>query len=173
MSGHRDSTLRLSGMQKLDGKSATVKDHKRGGIDGLAFSPDGNMLASSTMDGTMLHTFPKGRPLARHIHGIPFPRNLVFSPDGTHVIGSGYLGRETIGKKRFVHKWDAATGELLMSTPTEHTDQLEALAVSPDGNTVLTGSWDGTIHKWGLRTGTDLFTFATGHGRGPQRTGFF
>ena len=112
VSGHRDSTLRLWDAE-TGRKSATVKDHKRGGIDGLAFSPDGNMLASSTMDGTMLHTFLKGKPLARHIHGIPFPRNLVFSPDGTRIIGSGYLGRETIGKKRFVHKWDAATGELL------------------------------------------------------------
>ena len=171
VSGHRDSTLRLWNAE-TGWKSATVKDHKRGGIDGLAFSPDGNMLASSTMDGTMLHTFRKGRPLVRHIHGIPFPRNLVFSPDGTRIIGSGYLGRETIGKQRFVHKWDAATGELLMSTPTAHTDQLEALAVSPDGNTVLTGSWDGTIHKWDLKTGTDLSTFATGHGRGPRALAF-
>ena len=59
-----------------------------------------------------------------------------------------------------------------MSTPTAHTDQLEALAVSPDGNTVLTGSWDGTIHKWDLKTGTDLSTFATGHGRGASALAF-
>ena len=171
VSGHRDSTLRLWDAE-TGWKSATVKDHKPGGIDGLAFSPDGNMLASSTWDGTILHAFPKGKLLARHSHGVPFPRNLVFSPDGTRIIGSGYLGRETVGKKRFVHKWDAATGELLMSTPTEHTDQLEALAVSPDGNTVLTGSWDGTIHKWDLKTGIDLSTFATGHGRGARALAF-
>ena len=171
VSGHRDSTLRLWEAE-TGWKSATVKDHKPGGIDGLAFSPDGNMLASSTWDGTMLHAFPKGKLLARHIHGIPFPRNLVFSPDGTRIIGSGYLGRETIGKQRFVHKWDAATGKLLMSTPTAHTGQLEALAVSPDGNTVLTGSWDGTIHRWDLKTGTDLSTFATGHGRGTRALAF-
>ena len=60
----------------------------------------------------------------------------------------------------------------MISTPTAHTDQLEALAVSPDGNTVLTGSWDGTIHKWDLKTGTDLSTFATGHGRGPRALAF-
>ena len=170
-SGHWDSVLRLWDAE-TGRKLSILREHKRSGIDGLAFSPDGNMLVSSTIDGTMVHTFPKGKPLARHIHRVPFPRDLVFSPDGTHIIGSGYLGRETIGKKRFVHKWDTATGELLMSTPTEHTDQLEALAVSPDNNTVLTGSWDGTIHKWDLKTGTDLSTFATGHGRGPRALAF-
>ncbi len=170
-SGHRDSILRLW-KAETGRKFATVRDHKRGGIDGLAFSPDGKMLASSTLDGTMLHTFPKGKPMVRNMYGVPFPRNLVFSPDGTNIIGSGYLGRETIGKKRFVHKWDAITGRLLMSIPTEHTDQLEALAVSPDGSTILTGNWDGTIHKWDLETGTDLSTFATGHGRGVRVLAF-
>ena len=170
-SGHRDSTLRFW-KSETGGKLATVKDHKRGSIEGLTFSPDGKMLASSTLDGAMLHAFPKGKPLARHIHRVPFPENLVFSPEGTSIIGSGYLGRETIGKKRFVHKWDAATGELLMSTPTTHTDQLMALAVSPDGGAILTGSWDGTIHQWDTATGTYLSTFATGHGRGASTLEF-
>ena len=164
VSGHRDGTARLWDAE-TGRKISAFREHKRAGINDVAFSPDGKILMSSTYDGTVLQTFQKGKRLTRKMSYVPFPEHLVFSPDGTHIIGSGYLGRETIGKKRFVHKWDAVTGRLLMSTPTAHTDQLIALAVSPDGSTILTGSWDGTIHQWDTATGTHLSTFATGHGR--------
>ncbi|MDE0396500.1 MAG: sigma-70 family RNA polymerase sigma factor [Candidatus Poribacteria bacterium] len=167
VSGHRDGTARLWDAE-TGRKISAFREHKRAGINDVAFSPDGKILMSSTYDGTVLQTFQKGKRLARKMSYVPFPEHLVFSPDGTHIIGSGYLGRETIGKKRFVHKWDAVTGRLLMSTPTAHTDQLMALAVSPDGSTILTGSWDGTIHQWDTATGTHLSTFATGHGRGGR-----
>ena len=171
VSGHRDGTVRLWDAE-TGRKISAFREHKREGIRDVAFSPDGKMLMSSTNNGTVLQTFQKGKPLARNMSDVPFPENLVFSPDGTHIIGSGYLGRETIGKKRFVHKWDAVTGRLLMSTPTAHTDQLMALAVSPDGSTILTGSWDGTIHQWDMATGTYLSTFATGHGKGGRALAF-
>ena len=161
VSGHRDGTVRLWDAE-TGRKISAFREHKRAGIRDVAFSPDGKMLMSSTYNGTVLQTFQKGKSLARNMSDIPFPENLVFSPDGTRIIGSGYFG-----KKRFIHKWGAVTGELLMSTPTTHTDQLMALAVSPDGSTILTGSWDGTIHQWDMATGTHLSTFATGHGRGP------
>ncbi len=170
-SGHRDSIMRLW-KAETGRKFATVRDHKRGLLKGLAFSPDGKTLASSSVDSIILYTFQKDKPHSRNMSYVPFPKNLAFSPDGTTLIGSGYLGRETVGRKRFVHKWDVITGRLLMSIPTEHTDQLEALAVSPDGSTILTGNWDGTIHKWDLETGTDLSTFATGHGRDPSILAF-
>ena len=171
VSGHRDGTVRLWDAE-TGRKISAFREHKRAGINDVAFSPDGKMLMSSTNNGIVLQTFQKGKPLARNMSYVPFPENLVFSSDSSMLIGSGYLGRETIGKKTFVHKWDAVTGRLLMSTPTAHTDQLEALAVSPDGSTILTGSWDGTIHKWDLETGTDLSTFATGHGKGDRALEF-
>ena len=167
VSGHRDGTVRLWDAE-TGRKISAFREHKRAGISDVAFSPDGKILMSSTFDGTVLQTFQKGKPLVRSMSYVPFPENLVFSSDGTTLIGSGYLGRDTIGKKRFVHKWDAVTGELLMSTPTPHTDQLMALAISPDGSTFLTGSWDGTIHQWDTTTGTSLSTFATGHGKGSR-----
>ena len=171
VSGHREGTVRLWDAE-TGRKISAFREHKRSGINDVAFSPDGKMLMSSTNNGTVLQNFQKGKPLARNMSYVPFPENLVFSSDGTTLIGSGYLGRETIGKKRFVHKWDAVTGRLLMSTPTAHTDQLMALAVSLDGRTFLTGSWDGTIHQWDTTTGTYLSTFATGHGKGGRTLTF-
>ena len=64
------------------------------------------------------------------------------------------------------------TGKRLQSIYTKHTDQHEALAISPHRDIVLTGSWDGTIHQWEMATGTYLSTFATGHGRGTRTLAF-
>jgi WD40 repeat protein/energy-coupling factor transporter ATP-binding protein EcfA2 len=44
----------------------------------------------------------------------------------------------------------------------EHSDRLAAIAFSPDGQTVLTGSYDGTARLWELQTGKPLQVL-TGH----------
>jgi WD40 repeat protein len=45
---------------------------------------------------------------------------------------------------------------------TGHTDRVGACAISPDGATALTTSWDGTARVWDLSTGTARHTL-TGH----------
>src|SRR6266700_6115493 len=39
-----------------------------------------------------------------------------------------------------------------------HTDTVRALAFSPDGRTLATGSWDGTIKLWDIESGALLWT---------------
>jgi WD40 repeat protein len=45
--------------------------------------------------------------------------------------------------------WDAATGEAV-ATLTGHTDVVRAVAFSPEGKRVLTGSDDNTARLWDL-----------------------
>jgi len=168
-SGHRDSILRLWNSEN-GRKLSTLRDHKRGGIEGLAFSPDGKTLASSTIDGIISYTFPKGKPQSHITVKKSSPKHLVFAPDSKTFIGFDWQSWK--GKNEDLHVWDTKTGERLQSIYTKHTDQHEALAISPDGNTILTGSWDGTIHQWRTATGTYLSTFATGHGRGASALAF-
>ena len=159
-SGHRDDILRLWDSEN-GRKLSTLRDHKRGRIEGLVFSPDGKTLASS-VDSIILYTLQKGKPQSRftieHSTG-----DLVFSPDGKTLISFDW--RSWNGENEDLHVWDTTTDKRLQSIYTKHTDQHVALAISPDGNTILTGSWDGTIHQWDTATGTHLSTFATGHGR--------
>ncbi|MCG9134215.1 sigma-70 family RNA polymerase sigma factor [Candidatus Poribacteria bacterium] len=167
-SGHSDGILRLWDAE-TGRKLSTLRDHKRGWIDGLAFSPDGKMFASSSADDIILHRFQKGKPQA-HLTIKHRTDHLVFSPDRKTLIGFDW--RSWKGENEDLHVWDTETGERLQSIYTKHTDQHEALGISPDGNTILTGSWDGTIHQWETATGTYLSTFTTGHGRGASTLEF-
>ena len=167
-SGHQDGILRLWDAEN-GRKLSILREHKRDSIEGLAFSPDGKTLASSSIDNMILHTLQKGKPQLRLTIKHSFIRHLAFSPEKTLV---GFDSRTWDRKYENLHVWDTDTGEYLQSIYTKHTDQHEALAISPYRDTVLTGSWDGTIHQWEIATGTYLSTFATGHGRGARRLTF-
>src|SRR5207302_7554141 len=49
-------------------------------------------------------------------------------------------------------------GKLLHLAWQAHTDTVRALAFSPDGRTLATGSWDGTIKLWDIESGALLWT---------------
>ena len=49
-------------------------------------------------------------------------------------------------------------------TLTGHTEDIQSLAFSPDGNIIAMGCYDGTIHLWDAKTGVHKRTL-TGHTR--------
>ncbi|MFM6776061.1 MAG: WD40 repeat domain-containing protein, partial [Dolichospermum sp.] len=54
--------------------------------------------------------------------------------------------------------WNLETGEV-ESTLTGHSRWVNAIAVTPDGKTVISGSSDNTIKTWDLGTGEKKLTF--------------
>jgi WD40 repeat protein len=130
-----------------------------GGVNGVAFSPDGKILVTADGDGTIRMLNPAtGRPLRVPLlagsrrGGV---RCVVFSPDGK-ILASA----EADGTVRF---WDPVTGKPLRAPLPADTSAggvinggVNELAFSPDGKTLATADADGTVGLWDPATGKPL-----------------
>ena len=76
---------------------------------------------------------------------------IMYSPDGTQVAVSTYIG---------VWIYDAQTGEELSLITGQHEKPIYTAAYSPDGKTIATGSGDGTVRLWNTHTEKSIKTFA-------------
>jgi WD40 repeat protein len=119
-------------------------------ITDLAFSPDGNLLATLGQDGAVQLWDARRR---RHLgaltgHTAP-PETLAFSPDG-RLLG-------TAGRDRTVIVWDVASRRP-WATLTGHDETVTSLAFRPDGRTLASASADHTITQWSLDTTAALAT---------------
>lgn len=114
-----------------------------GGLVSVAFSPDGQRLATSDTSGDVqIWDVPSGKQLLickGHKH---WTWAVAFSPDGQFLASASddYL----------VKLWDVHTGECL-KTLVGHTYSVNAIALSPDGQYLATSSQDATIRVWNFQ----------------------
>jgi WD40 repeat protein/class 3 adenylate cyclase/energy-coupling factor transporter ATP-binding protein EcfA2 len=109
-------------------------------VPGLAFSPDGGRMITSSTDKTAkIWELPSGRLLMTlEGHGGTVQR-AAWSPDGRLIVTSSNDGTAWV--------WDAATGEL-RTTLTGHTSPIYGVDFSADGRWLATAGIDSTIKLW-------------------------
>lgn len=129
----------------------------------VAFSPDGQKVASSSWDDSIKLWNPKNGKLERtlelHSAGV---NAIAFSPDG-QKLASG-------SEDKTIKIWNLTKNSLEL-TLTDHADWVMSLAFSPDGQRLASGSKDNTIKIWNLATGT-LETTLSGHAGAVQSVAF-
>lgn len=109
--------------------------------DGVAFSPDGKLLAA--WDGSDLTVFDvRAGAVVRRLRN-PGPdamyRAVAFSPDGSRLAAGGDDGAVVV--------WDMATGGPVYGLD-RHEGSVFGLAFAPDGKTLVTAGDDGTCLVW-------------------------
>ena len=133
-----------------------------GYVRDIAYSPDGNMVAAAIGSSVYLWDATTGRLRYRFIgEGHDLHKNerfmsVTFSPDGTTLAsGDGTAeaeaswSRDGAAEGPAVRLWDVSTGTI-KTTLYGHSRAVVSLAFSPDGQTLASGSHDGTVLFWDM-----------------------
>jgi WD40 repeat protein len=135
-----------------DAKSGALKRTvpREQGDTSVTLPSPADLLASLGTEGSIRIWDLQTGDVKRRVTGVPRrTRGLVLSADRQLVAGSGRTG-ET-GSEETVRLWDAA-GKERFAAPAG-LGGTSAMAVSPDGGTLVAASYDTNVRAWNTRNG--------------------
>ncbi|MEM9272164.1 MAG: NB-ARC domain-containing protein [Cyanobacteria bacterium P01_F01_bin.143] len=122
-----------------------------GGIWSVAFSPDGNLLATGDTKGEiLLRRVADGQTIGSFKGHNSWIVSLAFSPDSNLLASSSCDNTAKL--------WDVKRGQCIYSLE-EHKQEVWSVAFSPDGQTLATGCDDNIARLWSTNTGECLKVF--------------
>lgn len=122
------------------------------GVKSIAYSPNGELLASGGKDGlVIIHRVIDGRVLRTLVGHSAAVNSVQFSPDGKTVASGSW--------DNSVRLWDTTSGELLRSFK-KHDAGVNSVDFSPDGTVIADGSGDKRVKLYLIKTDKVLRTIS-------------
>ncbi len=141
---------RIKVWEAASGKEIKVFAGPRGGVNKLAFHPDGKRLALAGFEVVEILDLESGRKLLDLKGHAKWVYCLAYSPDGKWLATAGW--------DRTVKLREAATG-VEVSTIFAHAGFVLSLSFSPDSGQLVTTSEDRSVRLWEIPSGRRLVTF--------------
>ncbi|MBD1924407.1 AAA-like domain-containing protein [Microcoleus sp. FACHB-831] len=181
LTGHGDRVMRVSfspdgktiatasetiKLWSLNGRELRTFKNPSAGVTSVSFSPDGKTLTTASYDfsrdksGTIKLWSFDGRELHTFTGDADRAYSVSFSPDGktiAAVVDDNIKLWSLDGKELQTFTGHSLDGKELQ-TFTGHSSWVRSASFSPDGKTIASGSFDGTIKLWSL-DGRELHTF--------------
>ncbi|WP_435016541.1 c-type cytochrome domain-containing protein [Tundrisphaera sp. TA3] len=141
----RDKTSKVFDVEKKEAV-ATFPSHNEA-VYCVSFAPDGKAVVTGGADGQVRVWNPdEDAKQSKAVGGFGGPVfRLQFHPDGKRLF--------TCGADKGVRILE---GYAIKKAFTDHADWVYGLALSPDGKTLASGSWDGELRLWDLEAGKPL-----------------
>jgi WD40 repeat protein len=147
-SGSQDKDICL--WDTLSGKEKCRFQGHIGPVECLALSPDGKTLASSCLGESLrLWDTQTGKQISST--SVPESSNvgaMVFTPDSNQLALSGHVDPR-------IKLVGLADGKIVR-TFEGHKDWVSGLALSSDGKTLYSTSWDGSLRVWDVSSSKEL-----------------
>ncbi len=141
-----------------DGKPGEVRrfNDLGWGVQSLAFSPNGNLLAAGKSDrALLLFDVNDGARLGNvdDLRNLGQVKACQFTPDGSKLLAGGYSGQILI--------WNVSKEGLMKPAGqfVGHSKELNCIAISSDSRFAVSGGRDNVLRYWQIDNGKELGSF--------------